>query len=432
VAEALDAVDVIVTKRDGGELSDAQIDWVVDAYTRGAVADEQMSALAMAILLNGMSRGEISRWTTAMIASGKRMDFSSLSRDTTDKHSTGGVGDKITLPLAPLVAACGVAVPQLSGRGLGHTGGTLDKLESIPGWRSDLSYESMLEQLESVGAVICAAGSSLAPADKKLYALRDVTGTVESIPLIASSIMSKKIAEGTGALVLDVKVGTGAFMTNLDDARELAETMVQLGTDAGVTTVALLTDMSTPLGRTAGNAVEVQESLDVLAGGGPSDVVELTLALGREMLAAAGHDDVDPADRLADGSAMDVWRSMIAAQGGDTDAELPQAKESSVVPAPSTGVLTRLDARAVGVAAWRRGAGRSRKEDLVQAGAGVVMHAKPGDRVREGEPLLTLLSDDEDRFARAEEALAGGYDVSDSEDAHQAAVDVVLDRIQAR
>jgi thymidine phosphorylase len=431
VAEAFDAVDVIVTKRDRGELSDEQIDWVVDAYTRGTVAEEQMSALAMAILLNGMGRREISRWTKAMIASGKRMDFSSLTRDTTDKHSTGGVGDKITLPLAPLVAACGVAVPQLSGRGLGHTGGTLDKLESIPGWRSDLSYESMLEQLESVGAVICAAGTSLAPADKKLYALRDVTGTVESIPLIASSIMSKKIAEGTGALVLDVKVGTGAFMANLDDARELAETMVQLGTDAGVTTVALLTDMSTPLGRTAGNAVEVQESLDVLAGGGPADVVELTLALAREMLAAAGHDDVDPADRLADGSAMDVWRSMIAAQGGDTDAELPQAKESSDVPAPSTGVLTRLDARAVGVAAWRCGAGRSRKEDPVQAGAGVVMHAKPGDRVREGEPLLTLLSDDEGRFARAEEALAGGYDVSDADDAHQVAVDVILDRIQA-
>ncbi|MFC6343856.1 thymidine phosphorylase, partial [Nocardioides hankookensis] len=306
-----DAVEVISAKRDRHELSDSQIDWVVDAYTRGVVADEQMSALAMAILLNGMDRREIARWTAAMIASGERMDFSGLSRPTADKHSTGGVGDKITLPLAPLVAACGVAVPQLSGRGLGHTGGTLDKLESIPGWRAALSNDEMFAQLESLGAVICAAGDGLAPADKKLYALRDVTGTVEAIPLIASSIMSKKIAEGTGALVLDVKVGTGAFMKDVDAARELAETMVTLGQDAGVHTVALLTDMSTPLGLTAGNAIEVQESVDVLAGGGPADVVELTLALAREMLAGAGRGDVDPADKLADGSAMDAWHRMI-------------------------------------------------------------------------------------------------------------------------
>ena len=316
-----------------------------------------MSALAMAILLNGMSRREIGRWTAAMIASGERMDFSSLSRPTADKHSTGGVGDKITLPLAPLVAACGVAVPQLSGRGLGHTGGTLDKLESIPGWRAALSNDEMLAQLESVGAVVCAAGDGLAPADKKLYALRDVTGTVPAIPLIASSIMSKKIAEGTGALVLDVKVGTGAFMGTVDEARELATTMVALGQDAGVHTVALLTDMSTPLGLTAGNAVEVQESVDVLAGGGPADVVELTLALAREMLAGAGRDDVDPADKLADGSAMDVWRAMISAQGGDPSAALPTARESHVVTAPASGTLTRLDAMAVGLAAWRLGAG---------------------------------------------------------------------------
>jgi thymidine phosphorylase len=429
VAEPFEPVEVIVTKRDRGELTDEQIDWVVDAYTRGAVGEEQMAALAMAIVLNGMSRREVSRWTQAMIASGTRMDFSALTRDTADKHSTGGVGDKITLPLAPLVASCGVAVPQLSGRGLGHTGGTLDKLEAISGWNCDLSYEQMIEQLESVGAVICAAGSSLAPADKKLYALRDVTGTVESIPLIASSIMSKKIAEGTGALVLDVKVGSGAFMKNLDDAHELATTMVELGADAGLTTVALLTDMATPLGCTAGNAIEVQESLDVLAGGGPPDVVELTLVLAREMLAAAGHDDVDPADKLADGSGMDVWRNMTAAQGGDVDAELPRAKESCVVTAPSSGVLTRLDALAVGVAAWRCGAGRSRKEDPVQAGAGVVMHAKPGDRVTEGSPLLTLLSDDADRFARAQEALDGGYEV-EADDAEQATRRLVLDRIE--
>lgn len=407
-----DAIEVILAKRDGATLSDSQIDWVIDAYTRGAVADEQMSALAMAILLNGMSRDEIARWTAAMIASGERMDFGSLSRPTADKHSTGGVGDKITLPLAPLVAACGVAVPQLSGRGLGHTGGTLDKLESIPGWRAALSNDEMLAQLESVGAVICAAGDGLAPADKKLYALRDVTGTVEAIPLIASSIMSKKIAEGTGALVLDVKVGTGAFMKDLVKARELAETMVALGTDAGVRTVALLTDMSTPLGLTAGNAIEVAESVEVLAGGGPADVVELTLALAREMLAGAGVTDVDPAEVLASGRAMDAWKATIRAQGGDPDAALPVARESHVVTAPSSGVLTRLDAMAVGLAAWRLGAGRARKEDPVQAGAGVVWHARPGDPVTAGEPLFTLLTDEPERFDRALASLEGGYDVA--------------------
>lgn len=412
MAESHDAVEVIHTKRDRCTLTTSQIDWMVDAYTRGVVADEQMSAMAMAILLNGMDRREIADWTSAMIASGERMDFSSLSRPTADKHSTGGVGDKITLPLAPLVAACGVAVPQLSGRGLGHTGGTLDKLESIPGWRALLSNDEMLAQLEEVGAVICAAGDGLAPADKKLYALRDVTGTVEAIPLIASSIMSKKIAEGTGALVLDVKVGSGAFMKSVEKARELAEVMVGLGTDAGVRTVALLTDMDTPLGLTAGNAIEVAESVEVLAGGGPDDVVELTVALAREMLAAAGRDDVDPADRLADGSAMDAWRSMISAQGGDPDAPLPVAKESHVVTAPSDGVLTRLDALSVGVAAWRLGAGRERKEDPVQAGAGVVWHARPGDEVRAGAPLFTLLTDTPDRFDRALAALEGGYDVA--------------------
>ncbi|HEU5045167.1 MAG TPA: thymidine phosphorylase [Nocardioidaceae bacterium] len=428
MAEAFDAVDVIVTKRDGGELADAQIDWVVDAYTRGVVAEEQMSALAMAVLLNGMTRREIARWTRAMIASGERMDFSSLSRRTTDKHSTGGVGDKITLPLAPLVASCGPAVPQLSGRGLGHTGGTLDKLESIPGWRASLSNAEMLDQLDKIGAVVCAAGTGLAPADRKLYALRDVTGTVEAIPLIASSIMSKKIAEGTSALVLDVKVGSGAFMKDLGKARELAETMVALGSDAGVRTVALLTEMSTPLGRTAGNALEVAEAVEVLAGGGPADVVELTVALAWEMLAAAEVFDVDPADRLRDGSAMDTWRAMIAAQGGDPDAPLPVARETHVVPAPATGVLTRLDALAVGVAAWRLGAGRARKEDPVQAGAGVQLHAKPGERVVEGQPLLTLHTDEPGRFDRAEAALAGGIEVAADASSYTPA-SIVLDRV---
>ncbi|EWT05060.1 pyrimidine-nucleoside phosphorylase [Intrasporangium chromatireducens Q5-1] len=409
MSEPFDAVDVIAAKRDRQELSDAQIDWVIDAYTRGAVAEEQMSALAMAIYLNGMSQGEIARWTDAMIRSGERLDFSGLSRPTSDKHSTGGVGDKITLPLAPLVAACGVAVPQLSGRGLGHTGGTLDKLEAIPGWRASLSNDEMMRQLEDVGAVICAAGAGLAPADKKLYALRDVTGTVSCVPLIASSIMSKKIAEGTGSLVLDVKVGSGAFMKDLDGARELASTMVRLGKDAGVHTVALLTNMQTPLGLTVGNALEVRESVEVLAGGGPPDVVELTVALAREMVAGAGVSGVDPADVLASGRGMDAWRRMIQAQGGDPDAGLPVAKESHTVLAPADGVLVQLDALAVGVASWRLGAGRARKEDPVQAGAGIELHAKPGAVVQGGEPLMTLHTDEPERFARALEALEGGY-----------------------
>ena len=410
-----DAVDVIATKRDGGRLSDGQIDWVLDAFTRGEVADEQMSALAMAILLRGMDRREIARWTRAMIASGQRLDFESadLGRPTVDKHSTGGVGDKITLPLAPLAAACGVAVPQLSGRGLGHTGGTLDKLESIPGWRADLTYEQIVGQLRDIGAVICAATGAIAPADRKLYALRDVTGTVESIPLIASSIMSKKIAEGTAALVLDVKVGSGAFMKTFDDASELARTMVELGTDAGVRTVALLTQMDVPLGRTAGNALEVAESVQVLAGGGPADVVELTLALAREMLAGAGVTGVDPAGKLADGSAMDVWRAMISAQGGDPSAVLPTAAETHVVAAPADGYVTTLDAYAVGVAAWRLGAGRARQGDAVSAGAGVVMHAKPGELVRRGDPVLTLHTDDPARFDRALEAMEGQWAIGD-------------------
>jgi thymidine phosphorylase len=428
---AFDAVEVIRTKRDRQALSDGQIDWVIAAYTRGEVADEQMSALAMAILLNGMDRREISRWTDAMIASGVRMSFPSEAlggRPTTDKHSTGGVGDKITLPLAPLVAACGAAVPQLSGRGLGHTGGTLDKLESIPGWRATLTRDEFLAQLGDVGAVVCAASDDLAPADKKLYGLRDVTGTVEAIPLIASSIMSKKIAEGTGALVLDVKVGSGAFMKDVDSARELARTMVALGTDHDVRTVALLTDMTTPLGLTAGNALEVRESVEVLSGGGPAVVVELTVTLAREMLAAAGLDRVDPADRLADGAAMDVWRRMVRAQGGDPDAALPTARESTVVPAPADGVLVGLDAYAVGVAAWRLGAGRARKEDPVQAGAGVEMHAKPGALVRGGEPLFTLHTDEPDRFARAQEVLEPAVTIA-PEGSRPDLPGLVLDRV---
>ncbi|MFC3689341.1 thymidine phosphorylase [Aquipuribacter hungaricus] len=425
--EGFDAVDVIRTKRDGGTLSGPQIDWVVDAYTRGVVADEQMSALAMAILLRGMDRDEIARWTRAMIASGERMDFTDLPRPSVDKHSTGGVGDKITLPLAPLVAACGAAVPQLSGRGLGHTGGTLDKLESIPGWQAALDNDRMRQILTDVGAVICAAGTGLAPADRKLYALRDVTGTVEAIPLIASSIMSKKIAEGTGGLVLDVKVGSGAFMKTVEDARTLAGTMVGLGADAGVPTVALLTDMSTPLGLTVGNALEVRESVEVLAGGGPADVVDLTLALAREMLALAGI-TTDPADALADGRAMDAWKAMVRAQDGDPDAALPTARETHTVLAPADGVLLALDAYAVGVASWRLGAGRARKEDPVQAGAGIELHAKPGATVQGGQPLMTLHTDTPERFARALEALEDAVTVG-PEGSRPATGDVVLERV---
>lgn len=407
--EVFDVVDVIRTKRDGGVLSGEQIDWTIDAYTRGAVKDEQMAALAMAVFLRGMNREEIARWTKAMIASGERMDFGRIVRPTADKHSTGGVGDKITLPLAPLVAVFDVAVPQLSGRGLGHTGGTLDKLESIPGWRAAMTNEEIYRELgEGCGAVICAAGAGLAPADKKLYALRDITSTVDCIPLIASSIMSKKIAEGTGSLVLDVKVGSGAFMKDLEQARELARTMVDLGTDAGVKTFAYLTDMSTPLGLKIGNALEVEESVEVLAGGGPADVVELTCALARKMLEMSGKSDVDVEVALKDGRAMDRWREMIRAQGGDPDAELPTSAEKHVVYAESDGVLETLDALAVGVASWRLGAGRAVKEDPVQAGAGIEIHAKPGATVKKGQPLLTLHTDDEWRIARALESLEGG------------------------
>ena len=411
--EPFDTVDLIRTKRDGGVLSTAQISWLIDAYTRGYVADEQMSAMTMAIFLNGMGRDEIRDLTLAMVASGERLDFSGLSKKTTDKHSTGGVGDKITLPLAPLVASFGVAVPQLSGRGLGHTGGTLDKLESIPGWRASLSNEEFMAQLEEVGAVVCAAGAGLAPADGKLYGLRDITGTVESIPLIASSIMSKKIAEGTAALVLDVKFGSGAFLQDPARGRELAETMVRLGNDAGVATRALLTNMNVPLGLAIGNANEVRESVDVLAGGGPSDVVALTVALAREMLELAGIPDADVEGALDNGRAMDSWRAMISAQGGDPDAMLPTPRETHVVRAERGGVLVAQHALPFGIAAWRLGAGRARQQDPVQHAAGIDLHAKPGDAIVEGQPLFTLGTDEPERFARALEALEGAYRIGD-------------------
>ncbi|MEJ1156216.1 thymidine phosphorylase [Microbacterium marmarense] len=426
--EAFDAVDVIRMKRDGGAVSEPALRWMVDAYTRGYVADSQMASFAMAVLLNGMERDEIRVMTDAMIASGERMSFAGLGKVTVDKHSTGGVGDKITLPLAPLVAAFGVAVPQLSGRGLGHTGGTLDKLEAIPGWRAALSNDEMFAQLRDVGAVICAAGSGLAPADKKLYALRDVTGTVEAIPLIASSIMSKKIAEGTDSLVLDVKFGSGAFMRDVDKARELARTMVALGTDSGVSTTALLTDMNTPLGLAIGNANEVRESVEVLAGGGPDDVVELTIALAREMLALAGHPDADVEAALADGRAMDAWRQMIRAQDGDPDAALPAPNETHTVTAAQAGYVTRLEALPFGIAAWRLGAGRARAQDPVLHAAGIDLHVKPGDRIEIGQPLFTLLGQDGTRFERALDAVEGAWEIGAEA---PASTPLVLERITA-
>ena len=425
MAERYTAPEIIALKRDRKVLNDDQIDWVVDAYTRGVVADEQMSALAMAILLNGMERHEISRWTDAMIRSGERMNWSMLDRPTVDKHSTGGVGDKITLPLVPLVASCGAAVPQLSGRGLGHTGGTLDKLESIPGWKAALSNEEMLKVIQDTGGVICAAGTGLAPADKKLYALRDVTATVEAIPLIASSIMSKKIAEGTGSLVLDVKTGSGAFMSDPAKARELATVMVEIGKSAGVNIRALITAMDVPLGLTAGNALEVRESVEVLAGGGPEDVVELTVLLAREMLELAGIKGVDPADNLKNGKAMDHWRRMLSAQNGDPDGALPVAREKLVINADQSGTLTRMDALKVGVAAWRLGAGRSKQGEQLQLGAGIEIHAKPGEVVKAGQPIFTLHTDKPELFARAQESLEGAVEY----DSNYQRLPLVLERI---
>lgn len=430
MSRLLDAPSVIRLKRDGGRLPDGAIDWVIDGYTHGRVADEQMSALLMAIFLRGMDRAEISRWTTAMVASGVHLDFSDLRRGgkplpTVDKHSTGGVGDKITIPLVPVIAACGAAVPQAAGRGLGHTGGTLDKLESIPGFTAELSNAQVRQQLSEVGAAIFAAGE-LAPADRKIYALRDVTATVESLPLIASSVMSKKLAEGADSLVLDVKVGRGAFLKTEPESRELAATMVELGRAHGVPTRAVLTDMNVPLGRTVGNALEVAESLEVLAGGGPPDVVELTVRLAQEMLELAGVDGVDPAQTLRDGTAMDRFRALVTAQGGDPDAPLPIGAHSETVTAPRGGTMGDIDAMAVGLTVWRLGAGRARPGQRVQFGAGVRIHRRPGEPVTAGEPLFTLYTDTPERFPAALAELDGGWSV---EDAAPVPRPLIIDRI---
>jgi thymidine phosphorylase len=420
------AVSLIQAKRDGRRLTDEDIRWLFDAYADNQVADEQMSALLMAIYFQGLDGRELRTWTAAMIDSGDRLDLSELHKPTVDKHSTGGVGDKVSLILAPLVAACGAAVPQLSGRGLGHTGGTLDKLEAIPGFRSALTPRETIDVLKEAGCVIAAAGPGLAPADRRLYALRDVTGTVESIPLIASSIMSKKIAEGTDALVLDVKVGTGAFMKSYDRAKELAETMVALGAEHNVTTAALLTSMDTPLGRAVGNAVEVEESVAALQGDGPDDLMEVTIALAEQMLALAGLEG-DPRQAISSGAAYAAYQKMIRAQGGDPDAPLPQARHTKELTADQDGWLTRLDALQVGVAAWRLGAGRERKEDPVSAAAGIICLAKPGDRVTKGQPVLELRTDDAARFDAALAALDGAMTVGEHQPQERTAL--VIERI---
>ncbi|MHC9880543.1 thymidine phosphorylase [Corynebacterium diphtheriae] len=426
MAEQFDAVDIIRTKRDGGELTTEQINWVIDAYTRGAIGDEQMAALNMAIFIRDMNRREIVDWTKAMINSGQTMDFSALGKKTTDKHSTGGVGDKLSLPLGPLVASYGLAVPMLSGRGLGHTGGTLDKLEAIPGFEVDIDNDRMMNILKDAGVVIASAGSGLAPADKKIYALRDITSTVDCVPLIASSIMSKKIAAGADSLILDVKVGSGAFMKDLDHARELARTMVDLGNDAGVHTRALLTDMSTPLGKKIGNSLEIEETVEVLAGGGPEDVVKLTCELARNMLEMAGIHDADVEERLKDGRAMDVWKRMVRAQGGDPEAPMARAEHTHEVVADRDGYLMGLDALALGVGSWRLGAGRARKEDPVQLTAGIEIHADLGQKVVKGQKLLTLHTETPDKFDRALESIIPGIVIGDEQPAER---QIILDRI---
>jgi thymidine phosphorylase len=425
-----DVVSLIHAKRDNARpLSEAEIGWLFAAYADGEVADEQMAALLMAVYFNGLDGAELRAWTGAMIDSGERLNLGgglAGGRPTVDKHSTGGVGDKVSLVLAPLVASCGAVVPMLSGRGLGHTGGTLDKLESIPGWRASLGNDELIAALAKAGAVIAAAGDGLAPADRRLYALRDVTGTVESIPLIASSIMSKKIAEGTSALVLDVKTGAGAFMRERERAVELARTMVAIGVDHGVRTRAVITRMDTPLGRAVGNALEVTEAVQALRGEGPSDLMEVTLALARAMLELAGL-DADPAEAIASGRALDAYRGMIRVQGGDPDAPLPMAEHRrGALPATADGWVTGLDARAVGVAAWRLGAGRARKEDDVSHTAGVRCLAKPGDRVRKGEHVVELHADDPDRFGPALAALEGALTIGDDQPSAEA---LIVDRV---
>lgn len=422
----MNPVDVIRAKRDGERLDPATIEWFIAEYTAGRhVSSEQAAAMAMAIFFQGLDGPELNAWTRAMIESGSRLDLGAIGRPSVDKHSTGGVGDKISLILVPLVAACGAAVPQLSGRGLGHTGGTLDKMEAIAGWQAQMSVDDLRHQLATIGGVIAGASADLAPADQKLYALRDVTATVESIPLIASSIMSKKIAEGATALVLDVKVGAGAFMTDIDQARLLARTMVDLGQSHGVQTRALLTAMDEVLGYTVGNALEVEESLAVLAGGGPTDIIDLTVALATEMLDLVGI-DADPAAVLSSGQALPVFEAMVAGQGGDLDPPLPEAAHRATIDATRGGIVASVQARPVGVTAWQLGAGRAHQDDTVSAAAGVRCLVKKGDTVKAGQPLLELHADSATHIDRVR-ALAETAVIVD--DSAPSITPLVIDRI---
>jgi pyrimidine-nucleoside phosphorylase len=417
---AFTAVELIETKRDGEALSPDAIEWLIGAYTDGSVTDYQMAAMAMAIFIRGLDGDELAAWTKAMLHSGEVLDLSQMTAAKVDKHSTGGVGDKVSIPLAPLVASVGVVVPMMSGRGLGHTGGTLDKLESIPGFTTRLETDRLREIVATHGLVLAGQTESLVPADRKLYALRDATGTVPSLPLIASSIMSKKLAEGLDGLVLDVKTGSGAFMKDLEGSRELARTMVDIGTRAGVETVALISRMDQPLGREVGNANELRESIDVLRGEGPDDVLELTLALGEVMLDLAGLDGGRGAllEAIESGKALQKLIDVAVAQGGDPSAIenpdlLPVCTHEAVITAPREGYVTRCDALTIGVAATRLGAGRERQEDDIDPGVGITLEAKLGDRVEAGQPLARARFADPARWESQESALAAAWTIED-------------------
>lgn len=419
---AFTAVELIEDKRDGRSLTGAAIDWLIRSYTDGSVPDYQMSAMAMAVFLNGMSAEELTAWTSAMLNSGETLDLGDIGAPKIDKHSTGGVGDKVSIPLAPLVAACGVAVPMMSGRGLGHTGGTLDKLESIPGFTTQLDPSRFQAILREHGVVLAGQSTSMVPADRMLYALRDATATVESLPLIASSIMSKKLAEGLDGLVLDVKTGSGAFMRDLGRARELATTMVEIGVSHGVKTVALISSMEQPLGNEVGNSNEVQESISVLKGEGPDDVTELTLALGEVMLDLAGieggRDRLDEA--IVNGAALQKLIDVTRAHGGDPKTVespelLPRGKKEERLIAQREGFVTRCDARTIGIAATRLGAGRERMEDSIDPGVGVTLHAKLGRRVAKGDVLATVHHNSDELWESHRDALATAWEIGDSE-----------------
>jgi pyrimidine-nucleoside phosphorylase len=419
----MNAVDLIQRKRDRLLLTEDEIEWLIRSYTDGTLTDYQMSALAMAVFLNGLAPTELTAWTGAMLHSGEVLDFSDIAGPKVDKHSTGGVGDKVSIPLAPMVAACGVAIPMMSGRGLGHTGGTLDKLESIPGFTTSLDPARFRQVLSECGLVLAGQSETLVPADRKLYALRDATGTVESIPLIASSIMSKKMAEDLDGLVLDVKVGAGAFMKDVAKARELARTMVEIGASYDVKTVALLTAMDQPLGNEVGNANEIAESISLLRGEGPSDLLEVTMSLGVEMLRVAEVEtDAAKARNLLqktidDGAALELLGRVVSAQGGDSRVIddpallLPQAPQRVEYMAEESGYLGRLDALAVGTAAMRLGAGRERKEDTIDPSVGIRLHHKIGDQVEEGNPLLTLFYRHPARLDEALSVLEGAIEI---------------------